>query len=280
MRSNFKLLFFLLPAAALIWLGCQNRIPSAITTSVTGTPTPGAYPAPSSNPNRTLIANFEGNTAPTPEPTNVTNSKLFELGGLNNTIGSPGGWNVTNNFPLYENGILLIESTFLAPGGTNGTSLACHLSGAVTDTGNGTYPSLSLDGFIDTASPLPKNAYNAGFFTGIKFMMNISPADTSTDRHFFIPTLQEAPPPQGICGAGSACYNFFGFTFTSGTNGWKQFTFNFTDLTPTPYGLIPTPPTFTGVNLQEVLWLRWQSGRANTAGTSTVDFWVDEVQFY
>jgi hypothetical protein len=50
MKLNFKYLLLALPAAAaVIVVGCQTSVPPI-----------GAYPAPSTAPNYTLVNNFEG----------------------------------------------------------------------------------------------------------------------------------------------------------------------------------------------------------------------------
>ncbi len=256
-------------------VGCQSRAPIATTYAVSGTPTPGAYPAPNNTFDYTLVSNFEGNKNPTPEPTHGVSTHLFETGVSGNVVQEPGWWGPVNNFPTLENCVMTI-----GPSGANGTANACHLTGSVHDNGDGTYPSVTLSGYLDVSNPPPYKSYHAGFFTGVKFYLNITNADTATDRHFYIPTTQEQVPPVGTCTAGSKCYNYFGYTFTSPTNGWVLVTKKFTDLAPTPYGLIPTPPTLTGVNLDQVLSLSFAEGRANTAGDSNIDFWVDEVYFF
>lgn len=238
----------------------------------------GAYAPPSSQFNYTLVSNFEGNLNPTPEPTHGVNSHLFETGVPGNVVQEAGWWTPVNNFPTLENCIMTIQ----APG-ANGTALSCHMSGGVTDMGDGTYPSVSIIAYLDVSNPPPYKAYHAGFFTGVKFYLNITKLDTATDRHFYIPTTQEQVPPVGTCTAGTKCYNYFGTPtgwLPNGTNGWTQFTYNFTDLAPTPYGLIPSPSTLTGVNLDQVLGLEFAEGRANSKGTANIDLWVDEVYFY
>ena len=59
-----------------------------------------------------------------------------------------------------------------------------------------------------------------------------------------------------------------------------QFSYLFSDLHQLVAGAIPNPPTLSGVNLQQVLWLQWEEGRNNTPGNSTIDLWIDDVEFY
>jgi hypothetical protein len=232
--------------------------------------------APNSTPNYTLVCNFD-NGAWLGTGSANTSSNLYEVGVAGNIVQAAGTWGIINNFPANENAFMTVVT-----GGANGTPQAAHISGAVTDLGDGTYPSIAFEGYLDTASGAPHNAYNMSFFTGVKFYINFTSSDTTTSRFFYIPTTQEAKSPQGDCTAATGCYNYFGYTFpTASTNGWVQYSFNFaTDLAPTPYGIQPNPATFTGVNLQQVLGLLWQVGRQNAAGTSNVDFYVDEVYFY
>jgi hypothetical protein len=235
----------------------------------------GTYPAPATSGSNSLVANFEGNQDPTPEPTNQTNAHLFELGVPNDVVVSPGLWNVINNFPANEAAIMTIKGP-----GASGTALACNISGSVTDQGNGAYPAIELEGYMDASSPFPYKAYNAGFFTGVQFYINIASDDTALVRYFYVPTTQEAEPPDGSCTQTTGCYNYFGYTFHAPTNGWVQENFTFKNNLGTSYGVEPVPPTLTGINLQQVLGLLWEEGRANTIGVSKVDFSVDEIYFY
>ena len=264
MRSNFKYAITGLPIALLLLaVGCQTKF----------TPV-GSYSAPVTTPNYTLICNFDGNLNTPPDPKDQTNRFLFEVGGPNNRVNLPGNWMEVNNFPGYETGSGKVDIP-----GANGTPNAYHVIGAIDDVGNGQYPAVELNGYLDSASPYPKSAYNISFFTGVKFWINITNKDTATFREFFVTTVQEAAPPLGTCKALSGCYNYFGYQFPGPTNGWKPYSFDFTSLI-TSFGVTPIPPTFTGENLQEVLGLLWEESRQNTAGHSDVDFWVDEVYFY
>lgn len=170
------------------------------------------------------------------------------------------------------------------PGGPGDN--ACFITGFVNDKGDGTYPAIELAGLLDNSPPnfpVPtgqKSAYNAAFFSGVKFYVNIKPDDTAAARYFYVATTQEAAPPSGTCTGATGCYNYFGYTFPGPTNGWQLVTKNFqTDLV-TSYGFVPSPPTFTGVNLQEVFELLWEEGDANGGKTVNVDFGVDDVYFY
>jgi hypothetical protein len=64
----------------------------------------------------------------------------------------------------------------------------------------------------------------------------------------------------------------------------KTYYFNSTFGTPTltrgGWGNAIVPTTFTGINLQQLLELEWQFGRNGSKGTSYVDYWVDECEFF
>ncbi len=263
MKPSFKTLWggTILVCLVALW-GCQSQVPPLT-----------AYSAPNATPDYTLVCNFD--TAGLGGSSATTSANLYEVGEPGNVVQTPGSWAIINNFPANENANMIIAS-----GGANGTPQAAHISGAVTDLGDGTYPSIGFEGYLDTASGALHNAYNISFFSGVKFYANFTSADTTPSRFFYVPTTQEAKSPQGDCTAATGCYNYFGYTFPAGsTNGWQLYSFKFSDL-KVSYGVQPSPSSFTGINLTQVLGLLWQVGRQNSAGTSNVDFWVDEVYFY
>jgi hypothetical protein len=264
MKLSFKKLWLLAPlAGVLIAVGCQTSVPPI-----------GVYPAPSTAPNFSLANNFDGNF--NSQPSTFTNTNLFELNSPNNVIGSPGAWSAPNNFPANEAATMTIAGP-----GAAGTALACYISGAVTDTGNAAYPDIELDGHLDANPPTTYNAYDGAFFSGVKFYINIKSDDTATYRYFKVSTTQEAEASVGgTCTAGTSCFNYFGSALTGPTNGWQQITLTFSQLTNIATNFQTTPPTFTGVNLQQILFLDWVEGRNNVAGASNVDFGVDEVYFF
>ncbi len=272
------LVMLLLPAVSLVWLGCQGK-----------TAPTSAYPAPGTSPDYGLVANFKGNLNPTPDPTNQTNSHLYEIGAPGNVVVSPGLWSVVNNFTqTNEHGVTYeFGNMTIAGGGPDGSGdNACFVAGYVNDTADGTYPSIELQGILDVTPPhfsVPAgqvSGYNMSFFTGVQFYYNIKPDDTAAARYFYVATTQEAELSSGgTCTATTGCYNYFGYTFTSTTNGWVQFSSTFADLT-TSYGFIPTPPTLTGVNLEEVMALLFEEGDANGGKSVNVDFGVDDIYFY
>ena len=251
-------------AAAVIAVGCQTSVPPI-----------GAYPPPSTAPNYSLINNFEGNF--NSQPSTLTNSNLFELTTTGNVINSPGGWTVPNNVPADEAATMTIQGP-----GAAGTAFACYVSGAVTDFGNLVYPQILLEGVVDANPPKTYNGYDGAFWSGVKFYINILPDDTATYRYFNIPTTQEATSLAFLAGkcVGTTCYNYFGAALTGPTNGWQQISLNFSQMTNIATNFQTTPPTFTGVNLQQILAVQWVEGRNNVVGHSVVDFAVDEVYFF
>jgi len=264
MKLSFKNLWLLAPiATTLVVVGCQTSVPPI-----------GAYPAPATAPNYSLVNNFDGNF--NSQPATFSNTNLFEINSPNNVIGSPGAWSAPNNFLANEAATMTIKGP-----GAAGTAMACYISGAVTDTGNAAYPDIELDGHLDANPPTTYNAYDAAFWSGVKFYVNILPDDTATYRYFKISTTQEAEASVGgTCTAGPSCYNYFGYALTGPTSGWQQITLTFTQLNNIATNFQTTPPTFTGVNLQQFLFLDFVEGRNNVPGTSNVDFGVDEVYFF
>jgi hypothetical protein len=191
-------------------------------------------------------------------------------------IQAPGAWSAPNNFPANEAATMTIKGP-----GAAGTALGCFISGAVTDTGNAAYPDIELDGHLDANPPPPYGAYDGAYFSGVKFYINILPDDTATYRYFKVSTTQEAEASAGgTCTAGTICYNYFGYSLTGPTSGWQQISLQFTQLTNIATNFQTVPPTFTGVNLQQILFLDFVEGRNNVVGTSNVDFGVDEVYFF
>jgi hypothetical protein len=273
MKSNFKYFLLIIPvAAAVIAVGCQTSVPPI-----------GAYPAPATAPNYSLVNNFEGNKSS--QPATFTNSNLYELNTPNNVVESPGTWTAPNNVPLYATETMTIEG--LNGQGAAGTALACHVTGTVTDPGDGvTYPQIVLIGALDTAPPPPYHAYDGAFWSGVQFYINIASDDNATYRYINIPTTQEATalafPGTGQCikSSSNSCYNYFGFSLSGLAPGWQKVTVPFSQMTNIATNTQTIPPTFTGVNLEQMIALQWVEGRNNVQGTSTADFWVDEVYFF
>lgn len=284
-KPNYKLktrtfiLAFAAAGLALVW-GCQTRsIPSA---------TSGGYPNPSAVTNTSRVDQFQNLTVPNQT---FINGNLFEL---NNppSYTLKNGWypgyppgkvpsavTVINNFPALAG---IVSATVQgAPGeglGANGDDFAFQEVGAVTDLGDFEYPALDMQAQFEEGA-----FYDASVWKGVKFMMKVASDDTAPHRIFSIPVYQtQAVPGGGGCTAGPRlCYDHFAADYSAGTAGqWKQFSYLFTDLHQLVAGAIPNPPTLSGVNLQQVLWLQWEEGRNNSPGTCHLDFWIDDVEFY
>jgi hypothetical protein len=267
MKLNSKHLWLFAPVAAVLTIvGCQTSVPPI-----------GSYPAPATAPQYSLVNNFDGNFSS--QSGIETNQNLFELNSPNNVIGSPGSWTAPSNGTVGA-------SLAIAGPGAAGSAMACHISGSVTDLGNAAYPQILLIGALDGTPPKTYNAYDGANWTGVKFYVNFASDDTTTYRYFNIPTTQEATaiafPGQGQCtvSPSNSCYNYFGYSLSGLAPGWQQVTVSFSQLTNIATNTQTTPPTLTGVNLQQIIALQWVVGRNNVVGVSTADFWVDEVYFY
>ncbi len=245
----------------------------------------GAYPAPGNLLNRSRVDQFQ-NLSPQKQP--QINPDLFELNNpptylmndANNALIPPANkpaFTVVNNFPTLASA--LTSGNVQGPGmGANGEDYAFHETAAVTDLGDFEYPSIDLQAQFEGGA-----FYDAGAWKGVKFMMKVGPGDTAPHRIFSIPVFQTvAVAGGGGCTAGpKLCYDHFAADYSGGTGGqWKQFSYLFSDLHQLVAGAIPNPPTLSGLNLQQVLWLQWEEGRNNTPGNSTIDLWIDDVEFY
>ena len=65
-----------------------------------------------------------------------------------------------------------------------------------------------------------------------------------------------------------------------GSPDWVSESYDFADLKREPgAGKAVSPPDLTD-HLKEFIYIRWDHGALNTAGTYNIDYWVDEVEFY
>ncbi len=276
MKSNFKTIAFLKrlaaaqPAWALllllgmgfaVFVGCNAKTPFDSGYS-------GPYSAPNTVPNRKLVCDFE-----TGLPS--INGNLMEMSNAPSyVLKTAGSVTAVNNFPAN---VVLAFAGIMA-GGANGSSYAFQVVGTLTDQGTSTYPAIDLEAPIEGG-----NLYDGSFFTGVKFYMKIANDDQTTKRTFSVPVYQTQGSPQGGCVGGNAggCYDNFAFDISAGTGGqWKLFNIPYTSLAQAYAGVKTVPPTFSGANLQQILWLQWEESRNNTAGTSHIDFWVDDIELF
>lgn len=290
MKSNFNLranrpekwnrhsitgaLFVVAAIAGMAWgilPGCTSKTPFDAAGFPGLTPTPNVtpvYPAPTLVPNRTLVANFSsGSVSINPELMELSNPPGYVLK-------TPGAVTAVNNFPSN----ILLTFGGVQAGGVNGSPNAFRVQGTLMDTGNATYPAIELEATMENG-----NEYDGSFFTGVQFYLKIAADDNTTKRDFSIPVYQTQGTPQGGCVGGNAggCYDNFTTDLSAGTAGqWEFFKVPFSSLVQAYAGVVTNPPTFTGANLQQMLWLQWEESRNNTAGTSNIDYWVDDIQFY
>jgi len=199
-----------------------------------------------------VIGDFE-------DGTNHMNPKLY---------GAPSGaW---NGFSYGGNTITM---PFIVAGGANGTKMAAHIYGTLTNKGDGTYPSFTLQGQF-----LPSGAYDASVFNGIKFYYKCPSDDQASTRRFTIPIKATLPTSSGGTCTGQ-CYNHFGADL-SVTGDWVQKSFSFSDLKrQSGWGDPVNPPDFTD-QLTNIISVQWDHNAQNTAGTFHIDYWVDEVEFF
>jgi hypothetical protein len=175
-----------------------------------------------------------------------------------------------------------INSPYIICGnvGANGTSCAIHVFGNIKDNSDGQYPAFELDGIFGTGSYLDGTT-----FLGVRFYYKTGSADTCPFKRFNLPIAATSPVSMGgICT--SNCFDHFGANLVATSDIWvqKKYFFNATlgspALTRSGWGTIITPTTLTGTNLQQLLAVQWQEGRNGSSGTSYVDYWVDEVEFF
>lgn len=181
--------------------------------------------------------------------------------------GTTGAWMV---FSFAGN---VPNPVFMEKGGANGTPMCAHVTGTLTDKGDRSYPSFTLQGkFKDSGF------YDAGAFTGIKFYYKCPEDDQAIKRRFAIGTAPTLPAQDGgICVAD--CYNHFG-AYMAPTNDWKFCSYKFTELPREPgWGSPVTPPDLVD-HLKEFVYIKWDHGGDNNAGTYKIDYWVDEIEFF
>ena len=275
-------LFLLAGIGLSVLVGCKNAVPAL-----------GVYGSPISQIDRDTVADFSlgnlGATVPLTQPaqgpvTNNTgavvkgypvNPNLFEMSNPPvYTLHTPGSVTVLNNFPAYNT---LLSWGLYGPG-ANGASYGYRMYGIVTDLGDATFAELDL-----CAYPEGGAFYDVSNFTGVQFYLKIANDDSALQRHFAIPVYQTiATAGGGGCTSGPRlCYDHFAADVSGGTNGqWQFFRYNFTDLKQLVNGAIPDPPSFSGANLQQVMWLQWSGSRNNKAGQSLVDMSVDDISFF
>jgi len=284
MRSISKALggAALLAGAMALLSACDTRLPSAIpvnpwpeASSPTVTP---VYDPPFLTPNRLLVADFDNALAdinpalfnpsnpcpPAPTPTATVGCYGMAL---------PGSVTVLNNFSNPGTSQAVTYSWGPALGGAGGSSYGFRIQGSVTDGGNAAYPTLDLQAQMNSGA-----LYDLSFFSGVRFYLKVMPEDDATKRIFAIPTFATQGSPSGGCT--SNCYDHFFINYDSTNGAWRLFNVDFLSMGRQGFGAPLSPNNLAGNNLKQVLWLMWQEGRNNIAGTSIIDFWVDTIEFY
>jgi len=140
----------------------------------------------------------------------------------------------------------------------------------------------------DTGSPQYPYYAAPSTFTGIRFLINIQPDDTNTNRAFQVAIDQTLPAsvPGGTCAPTTACtcYNHFQVSLPGGsTGGWTAESHPWADFT-VPYCSSSVAPADLANHLNKIVFLQFQFNAGVQGSTSSpvstyTDFWVDDVQF-
>jgi hypothetical protein len=199
-----------------------------------------------------IISNFD-------DGSKNMNSKLYGAGS--------GSWMVFSFAGNTPNPV------FISKGGANGSAMAAHVTGSLTDKGDRSYPSFTLQGTFKGGS-----FYDADAFTGIQFYYKCPDDDQAIKRRFAIGTAPTLPPQDGGTCA-TDCYNHFG-AYMAPTSDWKFCTYKFSDLGREPGWGSPVVPPDMVDHLKEFVYIKWDHGGDNNAGTYNIDYWVDEVSFF
>src|SRR5579883_46703 len=203
-------------------------------------------------PEEKVVSNFDdGSTNMNPKLFGDASGHWNAFGGAGNTINSP----------------------FVVSGGANGTPMAAHIFGTLVNKGDNSYPAFTLQGMFKDSG-----TYDASNFDGIRFYYKCPASDKATARRFNISIPATLPTSNGgTCSDG--CYNHYGADL-SPTGDWSRITYAFGDLKrQSGWGSPVNPPDFTE-HLKEFKTIEWNHNTGNTAGSSPIDFWVDEVEFY
>lgn len=166
------------------------------------------------------------------------------------------------------------NNDIIGDGGANGTPKAGHVYGTLVDHGNAKYPEFDFQlKFKESGN------YDATPFSGIKFYYKCGNGDKAIKRRFAIGTAPTLPASDGgTCS--DQCYNHFGLDLGPTGGEWVQKTLSFADAKrESGWGAPVTPPDLTD-HLKEFVTIKWAHSANNAAGTYTIEYWVDEVEFY
>ena len=182
--------------------------------------------------------------------------------------GNPGGSWMTLSFAGNK-----ANDDFIAAGGANGSAKCAHVFGTLIDKGDASYPAFTLQGkFKDSGY------YDASAFTGLRFYYKSPATDQALKRRFAVGTAPTLPASEGgTCSDG--CYNNFGMDLKASPD-WIQMSSSFADLKrESGWGSPVTPPDLTD-HLKEFITIKWDHSANNAAGSYTIDYYVDEVEFF
>jgi hypothetical protein len=117
----------------------------------------------------------------------------------------------------------------------------------------------------------------------------VGATDTCSFRRFDIATTWTLPASEGGNGFCTSCYDHYGANLPAGPSPWTLRTYNFTALSRRMFLSPPTLPTTLPIGTTAPLFLDYradfvklvfQHGRNNVAGTSPVDYAVDQFEFF
>jgi len=180
---------------------------------------------------------------------------------------SKGVWNA------FSYGGNTVNTPFVVAGGANGTGMSARIWGTLNNKGDNSYPAFSLQGQLRDSG-----YFDASAFNGIRFYYKCPVTDQAKERRFKIPIAGTLPTSGGGTCTDN-CYNHFGADL-SVTPDWTLKSYSFSDMKRLPgWGSPVSPPDFVD-HLSKVVFLQWDHGNGNDAGSFNIDFWVDEVEFF
>ncbi len=165
------------------------------------------------------------------------------------------------------------NNVFIGPGGVEGSaSKAAHVTGYLADKGDASYPTLSLEGHFRRSGYY----YDLSPFKGVRFYYKSN--DKAGRRKFEFGIASTVPSADGgVCV--DQCNNHFGITLSPSAD-WSLKSYAFSDLVREDgWGATLESADFAD-HLREVVYIKWESGTSNIAGTYLIDYWVDKVEFY
>jgi hypothetical protein len=243
--------------------GCTAKMPASTTFVATATPT--VPPNVADN-----MDDCDSNMNPAMSGVNSSGSPLGFW--VASSWGDPGN---------LINGAAGANVVFCGNVGANNTNGAIHLYGTIKDNGDGQYPSFQLEGKFKGSLYFDSTVYG---YRGVRFYYKTG-TDTCTFRRFNLPIAATSPPATGGYCA-TACYDHFGASLLATNGVWTQRSYYFNATLGTPFlqrqgfGSAITPATLSGNHLKQLIQVQWQFGRNGSAGTASVDYWIDEVEFF